>query len=146
MLELLRLRTWSSFPCVLFGALSIGIASSIFLLACLSKFSFYYQHLSILYTSEVALDWICLQGIFLFLKAMCHMFDSVIPWFHIEQSSFTNSLLLNAELDQMLSFFLLILFLISVLMDQITSCPTVGGVLYIKEGISEWLCFLQVLV
>ena len=65
------------------------------------------------------------------------MFDSVIPWFHIEQRSFTNSLLLNAELDQMLSFFLLILFLISVLMDQITSCPTVGGVLYIKEGISE---------
>ena len=56
------------------------------------------------------------------------MFDSVIPSFHIEQSRFTNSPLLNADLEpnviilspNTVSHFRLV--------DRSTSCPKVGGV------------------
>ena len=112
----------------------------------------YSQPLSIIYISEVASDRFSLRGIFFHLKAKCQQQNSHFLYSNLEFLCFIlNKVGLQIHLcsiligNQVLSFFLLTMFPISVLVDQSTSCPKVGGDLCNEERISKWLCFLQVL-
>ena len=105
-LGLFCLASWSSFLCMLIGALSIGIASSRFSLASLSQFSslppasFYSLYFwSSLGSNLFAWYFPLSKGHMPVAEKPLCMFDSVILSFHIEQSRFRNSPLLNVNLE-----------------------------------------------
>ena len=81
-----------------------------------------------------------MQAIFLYLKAICQplfKFDSVIPSFDTGKSRFTNSPLLNVDLE--LNVVILSPNTVSDFRfsGPNTSCPKIGGDLYNEERISE---------